>query len=154
MPAIVSQDTARYVASADFETTIDTAGDEYTAQGNSNGLPRESLLKRSFIVVAETDLQVSGIKVKLPAGKLLTDVGQAHKVLKQRPANIAVRDRIRLEAGQELPASLGAALLGGGYAVKKLEHAESEAPADSVEAPAETDSLDAKDPKKPGKKDK
>lgn len=110
MPTIVTEPATVYVATEPFETVIETPGPEFVAQGNSNGLSRESLLKRTYLVGQEATVQIEGINVHLPVGKQLTDVGQAFKALKQKPGAILVRDRIRVEAGQELPLTLGEAL--------------------------------------------
>lgn len=121
MPTVLVEDTTRYVASAPFTTTIQTGGKEFKAQ-EGNGLPRECLEKRSFIITQDTQLQVEGVKTFLPKGQALRDVGQAHKVLKERPDNIEVRDRVNIPQGTELPAALGKALFESrAYPVKALK---------------------------------
>lgn len=121
MPTLANLVLAVFVAREVFETVIDTTGTEFKAQGNNNGLPRESLIKRTFVMTEDTALQIDGITVDLPRGKSLRDVGQALKVVKQKPESILVRDRVRFDAGQELPAALGQTLYEGGYPVREVQ---------------------------------
>lgn len=152
MPTITVEETTQYVVQQPFETTVDTIGTEFVAQGNSNGLPRESLLKRTFLMGAEATIQIDGITVNLPQGKALRDVGQAQKVLKQSPASILVRDRIRVEAGQLLPAALGQALAETRRYPVREALAPAEEQAQSAPNKAEEDAAAKKSAEAPAKK--
>ena len=139
MPTVVSELTTKYVATEPFETVIDTLGSEYKAQGDSNGLPRSSLIKRSFIMVDDEKIQVSGINVSLPKGKQLNDPGQALQVLKLAAEKIVVRDRVKIDKGQILPPGLGSAL-----AESKRYPVREAAPEVSSQEPEKQEPLDDK----------
>lgn len=120
MPSIAIN--SKYKVTEDFKNTVtlDFTAEEFRANGNSNGLPRECLAKREFCVTADCSAGVRDSTVNFKEGQKIKDTTLAYRLIEQqRP--IVIRDTLLLKEGNELPFELGKALEEAKMPVERVE---------------------------------
>ena len=99
-----------YTVKKDFPRAvqIDLTPEEFKALGNSNGLPRENLAKREYVVTEECFVVVRGFSQAIKPKKV-RDTGLALELVNQNKP-VLIRDHLVLTEGVELPEQIGAPL--------------------------------------------